>query len=198
VLQERKMSEEENVNGGLIPNRALDLALYPDECLLTPAKEVFSFGHDLKQLVTDMGNTLHLYSGLGLACPQVGIPWRICIIHDFEPSEENESQVVVLINPKILKESGEQLRKEGCLSFPGVFLQVKRPKKLTVQCQDAEGREHFLEVTGLEAALIQHEIDHLDGKTFLDRMSSLQRRRALQKLKRNMKTIYRQSRNSSQ
>lgn len=127
--------------------------------LRTKSNLVEIFDEELARLVRDMHHTIQICGGVGLAAPQVDIPKRI-IIFNFEP--------LVMINPEIIKVEGNQTFKEGCLSFPNLFFDIERAKDITVRWQDVRGQYHIKEFTGLESTAIQHEVDHINGKLFVD------------------------------
>lgn len=144
----------------------LKIVHYPDPVLTTPAKPVTTFGPRLAQFVEEMLLTMYEARGLGLAAPQVGESRRIYVVNcEKEQPPEGE---IVLINPEVVSTEGEQCSSEGCLSFPGIFVQKKRPLKVTMRAQDVKGK--WFEVTGegLLARALLHELDHLDGKVFLE------------------------------
>ena len=119
----------------------------------------------IKVLVDDMVETMHKYNGLGLAAPQVGILKRIVVIDLYD-----DNGVIVLINPEILKEKGSQIVEEGCLSFPNKFAKVERPEQITVEAININGEKFKLTGKGLLAQALAHEIDHLNGELFMDKI----------------------------
>jgi peptide deformylase len=142
------------------------LTLLPDtDPILRQVTEVVTeFNDELATLGEAMLATMHLYNGIGLAAPQVGILKRIIVV-DFEP--------FILINPLVVIASGKQKRKEGCLSFPGLFLDIERHHTVHILCNNLKGEVHRFDASGLQAVVLQHEIDHLNGKLFIDRVSSI-------------------------
>jgi peptide deformylase len=134
-----------------------------NEALRKISRPVMSITKHITTLIDDMKETLHIEVGAGLAAPQVGVLRRIAVV-------EYEDQYYELINPKILKFSGEAIDEEGCLSVPGIRGTVKRPETITVQYIDRNGRRCREEVTGMPARICCHEIDHLDGILFTDKM----------------------------
>ncbi len=138
---------------------------YPDPILTTVAEPVTEFGPRLAQIVEEMFLTMYQEHGLGLAAPQVGISKRIYVINT-EQGQPPESELA-LINPEIVSVEGEQYTEEGCLSFPGMYAKKLRPNRVTMRAQDTEG--NWFEVTGegLKARALLHELDHLDGKIFV-------------------------------
>ena len=140
-----------------------NLRLADDDILRKRSKDIEVIDDKIKELACDMLDTMHRYDGLGLAAPQVGILKRIIVIDLYE-----EDTQFVLINPIILKEKGEQTVDEGCLSFPNQFGKVKRPKEVTIQALDLDGKKVKLQAKELLAQAICHEIDHLNGVLFTD------------------------------
>ena len=154
----------------------LDIRVLGDPILrqsTVPVKEITS---ELLALVADMFETMHHARGIGLAAPQVGRTERLAVI-------EIEGEPLVVINPEILETSGKAKAEEGCLSIPDIYADVERPKDVVVRAMDLEGNEYEVEATELLARCLQHEIDHLDGRLFLDYLSVLKRTAALTKWK---------------
>lgn len=139
---------------------------YGDEILKKKSKEVDVIDNKIKELVKDMIETMHKYNGVGLAAPQVGILKRIAVIDLYEEGDGP----VTLINPQIIKEEGKQTVDEGCLSFPNQFAKVVRPKKVIVEALDEFGKKRIIEAEGLFAQAISHEVDHLEGEVFIDKI----------------------------
>lgn len=139
---------------------------YGDPVLREKCEPVTVFDEELKSFVERMFSIMKAARGVGLAAPQVGDTRRIFVIdlseHDFD------SDPMAFINPVIEKTEGEQAGEEGCLSFPGLYLEVHRPEKVIVRFQDLQGKTHRVEATGLAARAITHENDHLDGVLFID------------------------------
>ncbi len=149
----------------------LQLRYFPDRVLKQQAKKITRFDSAVRKLAQDMLDTMYENNGVGLAAPQVGVSKRIMVI-DISTSEE-PSQPIVFINPKITKKEGELVGLEGCLSFPGVFFEVKRANSIVVRYQNLAGKEVKLECAGnLLCRAVQHEIDHLDGELFIDKAVS--------------------------
>ena len=136
-----------------------------DEILRKKSKTVEVFDEKLKELVDDMLDTLYEYNGVGLAAPQIGILRRIVVIDTYEGDGP-----IVLINPEIIKQKGEQEVDEGCLSFPNQYAKVIRPKEVTVKAFDEEGKEFTITGKELLAQALSHEIDHLNGILFVDKI----------------------------
>lgn len=161
----------------------LKVVEWPAEVLETRAAEVTVFDDKLKSLVKDMFETMHASKGIGLAANQVGvlqrvlvmqIPWSGSRYSDQEEVKEWwHDQPFVFINPKIVKKAGSTKYQEGCLSFPGVYEFVNRAAEVWIEAQDETGKKHDYHCTGLLDICVQHEIDHLDGVVFIDRMSRL-------------------------
>jgi peptide deformylase len=156
---------------------------YPDVQLRRTAEPVQSVTEEIRSLVVDMAETMYNAPGIGLAAIQVGVLRRVVVI---DVSEER-SQLQVFINPEILESEGEQMMEEGCLSVPGIFEPVARAGRVRVRALDRNGRAFELEATGLLATCIQHEIDHLDGKVFVDYLSRLKQQRIRKKLEKHQR-----------
>ncbi len=137
---------------------------YGEEPLREASQPVTEINDDVRRLVEDMFETMYESKGVGLAAPQVGVNLRIAIIDIGEDP-------LVLINPQILKLSGKETCDEGCLSFPGLTEKVERAKKVVAEATDLDGSVYEIEAEGLLARAIQHELDHLDGVLFIDRIS---------------------------
>ncbi len=149
------------------------IVTYGNDVLRKKAAPVHEIDQEIKDLVADMIATLKDANGLGLAAPQVGEAKRIFIV-DLSPVDLTED-VRVFINPEIIEASGEVTMEEGCLSFPGIFQKLTRPQHVRVKAMDLTGNEFVLEADGILARAILHEYDHLDGKLFIDYLSSLSR-----------------------
>ncbi len=161
-----------------------EIRIYPDEVLKKEAFPVDEFNAELKELVDDMFETMYKRKGVGLAANQVGVLKRVFIL-DLNAGKEKEGQEkLVFVNPEIIHMEGEVVAEEGCLSLPGLWKKVKRASKVVVKAQDLEGKEFQLQAEGLLARAIQHELDHLNGIVFIERLSPLQRRLALEKYKK--------------
>lgn len=158
----------------------LPILQFPDPKLKLVAKPVEIFGADLEQICYDMLETMYESHGVGLAATQVDIQQRIFVMD----LSDNKSQQKILINPVITQSSGEITWEEGCLSFPGIYAKVKRHSKITVEYCNLIGDKQTLEANELMAVCIQHEIDHLNGITFFDHLSSLKQSLIRRKLKK--------------
>jgi peptide deformylase len=132
-----------------------------------------------------MFETMYGAPGVGLAAPQVGVLKRLFVMDC--SSGKDKKQKVVLINPVIETEEGEQVGDEGCLSFPGVFLEIKRPQRVVVRARDLDGSEFTLDVMDLQARCVSHETDHLDGELFINYLSALKRDLTKRKIKKRIK-----------
>jgi peptide deformylase len=161
----------------------LQLKYYPADVLKQKAKKISRFDASIRKLAADMLDTMYQSNGCGLAAPQIGVSKRIMVIDVSRPDdEENElsekakqklSKPIVFINPEIIDQEGEMTGLEGCLSFPGVFFEVKRASRIKVRYQNLAGKEQKMEAAeNLLCRAIQHEIDHLDGELFIDKAVS--------------------------
>ncbi len=151
----------------------LPIVLYPDPTLLNPTVRVEEVDDSLRQLVADMVETMNSAPGIGLAANQVQRTERVCIV-DVSAGEE-EGMLHVFVNPEILEMDGSHDDEEGCLSFPGININIERPFRVRVRALDLEGAPFELEADGLLGRCIQHECEHLDGHTFLRNLSGLKR-----------------------
>lgn len=164
----------------------LKILEFPNPNLRKIAVPVTSFDNDLKCLIDNMFETMYEANGIGLAATQVDVHKRLLVLDVSE--ERNDPKVFV--NPTIdVIESDLADYDEGCLSVPGFYETVSRPKKITVSAQDKEGSQFEIEADGVLSVCIQHEIDHLDGKLFVDYLSSLKRNRIKDKLQKEQKSI---------
>ncbi|HIF54375.1 MAG: peptide deformylase [Methylococcales bacterium] len=151
---------------------------FPDKRLRTQAKQVTIFDQTIKTLIDDMLETMYESQGIGLAATQVNVHQRVIVI---DISDEKDAPLC-LINPEIIEETGIEESKEGCLSVPGFFEKVTRAEHIKIKAVDKEGATFELEADELLSVCIQHEIDHLDGKLFVDYLSPLKRQRIKAKL----------------
>ncbi|MBZ0222274.1 MAG: peptide deformylase [Dokdonella sp.] len=161
----------------------LTILEFPDPRLRTKAQPVTVFDAQLKQLVADMFETMYAAPGVGLAATQVNVHQQLLVMD----MSEDKSDARVLINPRLLEKSGEQIFQEGCLSFPGIYADVERALRVKVAAQDVDGKHIEFEVEGPLAVCVQHEMDHLAGKVFVDHLSSLKRSLLLKKLDKKRK-----------
>ena len=156
----------------------LNILHFPDPRLRTVAKPVTEFDDELRRLVADMFETMYEAPGIGLAATQVDRHIRLLVLD----VSENRDRPRCLINPEIIEADGEEEMDEGCLSVPGFYEKVRRAERIRVRAQDEFGKVKEFETEGLEAVCIQHEMDHLEGKLFVDYISSLKRNRIRSKL----------------
>ena len=161
----------------------LPILHYPDPRLHTVAKPVAAVDDRIRKLIKDMAETMYAAPGIGLAATQVDVHERVLII---DISEARDT-LLAFVNPEILAASGEAENEEGCLSVPGVFEKVTRAERVTVRAQNAQGETFTLEAEGLLAVCIQHEIDHLEGKVFVEYLSRLKQSRIASKLKKQQR-----------
>ena len=156
----------------------LPILEYPDPRLRTRAEPVTRVDAGVRTLVADLFETMYAAPGIGLAATQVNVHQRVLVV---DVSEERD-QPVCLINPEILERDGVEVREEGCLSVPGVYEEVERADRIRVRALNADGESFEMEAEGLLAVCIQHEMDHLEGKLFVDYLSSLKRDRIRKRL----------------
>ena len=157
-----------------------DIIILPDKRLRSVSKPVVAIGDDIRTLVADMFETMYEAPGIGLAAIQVGVPARV-IVMDLS-KREAEAEPRVFINPEITWSSEEQsLYEEGCLSIPDVHEDVERPARVKIRYLDLEGKPHEEDAEGLFATCILHEVDHVNGVLFIDRISKLKRERIIKK-----------------
>ncbi|MAW07059.1 MAG: peptide deformylase [Halobacteriovoraceae bacterium] len=169
------------------PGNPLKIFTYPAPVLKVIAKPVTEFNEELKSLVIDMLHTMYNAPGIGLAAPQVGKSLRFFVSDiDFEtkdtdpendeaPLEYSNLNPKVFINPKIKKSSGEIIYEEGCLSVPGVYEEVKRYENITLEYQDLSGKTCEIEAEGLRSVCLQHELDHLNGIVFIEKLNPMKK-----------------------
>lgn len=162
-----------------------EVLFYPEErdVLTTKCDPVEEVDDEIRELVGDLIETMYAANGVGLAAPQIGVTKRITVI-DVSHPDSDERDPIVLINPEIIEEEGALKWEEGCLSFPGLYGDVKRAAKVKVRATNRDGEEYEIEGEELLSVALQHEIDHLDGVLFIERMSGLKRRMALKKYKK--------------
>lgn len=154
--------------------------------LTSPALPVAAIDDDVQRLVDDMIATMYAAPGVGLAAPQVGVPLRLCVI-DLSVGKRG-GDLITLINPEFLAREGMQVEDEGCLSVPGFTASVARPARAVVRGLDRRGNPVTIEGTGLLARALQHELDHLDGTLFLDRLRGIKRDLILRRIRKLDKT----------
>jgi peptide deformylase len=158
----------------------LSILRYPDPRLHKVAQPVTEFDRALKDLVRDMAETMYAAPGVGLAATQVDVHRQVIVIDTSEAHDDLQ----VLINPRILSEAGSQVCEEGCLSVPGVYEDVRRAERVLVEARDAEGVVRTIDAEGLLAVCIQHEMDHLKGRVFVEHLSRLKQSRIRSKLEK--------------
>jgi peptide deformylase len=158
------------------------LVKYGAAGLHAPAAPVTAFDAQLGTLVDDMIETMYAAPGIGLAAPQIGVPLRVAVI-DLSGGKKG-GDVLTLVNPEIVERDGMQLEDEGCLSVPGFTATVPRPTRVVVRAFDRHGQPQTIEGTGLLARALQHELDHLDGKLFLDRIHGIKRDMIVRKIRK--------------
>ncbi len=161
----------------------LPILQYPDPRLHKQAKPVASVTDATRKLIRDMSETMYAAPGVGLAATQVDVHEQIVVI-DVSETHDN---LLVFINPELLKVEGEEESEEGCLSVPGIYEKVSRAERVTVRAMDEHGKTFTLEADGLLAVCIQHEIDHLRGKVFVEYLSHLKQTRIRAKLKKHLR-----------
>ncbi len=162
-----------------------EVVKYPDPVLARPGEPVTEFGPELKTLVEEMFESMYEAQGIGLAAPQISISKRITVID--VSFKKNPADRIALINPEIVERGGKQLEEEGCLSLPDIREKVQRSAWVKVRAQNVEGTWFEVEGEELLSRALQHEIDHLDGVLFIDRISRLKRDLALRKIKKMQK-----------
>ena len=163
----------------------LKILQYPDERLHTVAAPVAQITDRIRSLIEDMAETMYAAPGIGLAATQVDFHERVIVID----TSETHDQLLVLINPEITASSGTSDYEEGCLSVPGIYGKVQRAESVTVKALNAEGKSYVLEADGLLAVCIQHEMDHLMGKVFVEYWSRLKQVRTLARLKKKQRSV---------
>ncbi|HEY0563198.1 MAG TPA: peptide deformylase [Methylophilus sp.] len=167
----------------------LTILKYPDPRLHTVAKPVTAFNAELKRLIVDMHDTMYMAPGIGLAATQVDRHIQLIVID----TSKEQNDLLVLVNPKITAKDGVQEYEEGCLSVPGVYETVQRAQKITVDALDQDGKPFTLEAEGLLSVCIQHEMDHLLGKVFVEYLSPLKRNRIKTKMVKHNRELVRNS-----
>lgn len=155
---------------------------YGGDLLHQPAGDVETITPEIRTLIDDMIETMYAAPGIGLAAPQVGMPLRLFVI-DLSVGRDPKG-VITMINPVFVEREGMQIEEEGCLSIPGFNATVARPERVVVRGLDREGREHQLEGTALLARAFQHEMDHLDGTLFVDRLRGIKRDLIVRKIRK--------------
>ncbi len=152
------------------------ILIYPHPLLKEVCRRVSAFDTELSALVADLVDTMHAGPGsVGVAAPQIGVTQRVCVVDVSQSRQgrENNHGLLVLVNPEIVRREGASVMREGCMSIPDYTGDVERATEIAVRFLDRAGEEHEITATGFEAVAIQHEMDHLDGVLFLDRIASL-------------------------
>lgn len=176
----------------------MEILKYPDPRLREVSKPVTKFDGELKKLAEDMLETMYAENGIGLAAPQVGKLYRMMVVdtrprstkgryeeNDMTELESKITQPLVVINPVIVKGEGKTTFNEGCLSLPSFYDEVERFEKIQLKYNDVEGNEHVIEVDGLLAICLQHEMDHLEGTLFIDHLSFLKANKIKNQIKKH-------------
>ncbi len=180
-----------------------EIKKFNEPILYQKVKPVEKVTLETKNLIQDLKDTLLASKGVGLAANQIGVPLRVLVIDlksdssSQEPrasprtklgaGQESQERILTLINPKIVASRGREIAEEGCLSFPGLYLKIKRASRIKVEALDLQEKSIVIESEGLPARVIQHEIDHLEGKVFIDRLSFWKRWKIKRELTRIMK-----------
>jgi peptide deformylase len=164
----------------------LDIVTVPDPILREASSQIERVDDDVRRLMDDMLETMYDAPGIGLAAIQVGVPKRLIVL-DVSDDEDNP-QPVFMANPEIVR-LGDEMRvhEEGCLSIPGIHVEIERPGDVTVRYIDRDGAQQEMTTGGLQATVIQHEVDHLDGKLIIDFMSRLKRDMVIRKFKKQVR-----------
>lgn len=166
----------------------LPIVIYPDPILKTKCEPVAAVTKEIQKILDDMAQTMYAAPGIGLAAPQVGITERLIVVDVSSREEGAPKKLYQLVNPKIVAREGEIEWEEGCLSIPGFLQNMKRSAKVTVEALDKKGKPIRIEAEELLAVCLQHEIDHIDGKLIIDKVSSLKRKLYLEELKKTETT----------
>ncbi len=166
-----------------------EIVVYPDRRLKLVSKDVKSFDGALHDLLDDMYETMYSKNGVGLAAIQIGICKRVLIINvPLEDSDEQpKDNTLEMINPVIIEKDGTEKFQEGCLSIPGVYEDIERAKHVKVEYFNRDGKKHTVDDNGFLAVAIQHEIDHLDGKVFIEKLSYSKRKKFEKEWKKRTK-----------
>ena len=167
-----------NVNNNALLGVELEILKYPNPELKKISEPVTEFNDELKEFIEKMYKTMRACDGVGLAAPQVGVLKTLAVV-------EYDNQAYTLINPRVIDEGGEQEGEEGCLSFPGIYAQVKRPQWVKIEAQDETGAVKVYEVKDFIARAFLHEMDHLTGKLFIDYLSNIKRNAIKKKMQKH-------------
>ncbi|MGB0836393.1 MAG: peptide deformylase [Psychrobium sp.] len=163
----------------------LTVLRFPDKRLRTVAEPVAEVTSETQKIIDDMLETMYDEKGVGLAATQVDIHQRIVVMD----CSEDQDTPIIMVNPEIIAREGSMMNKEGCLSVPGVYASVERAEKVTVRALDRDGKEFEFDAEELLAICVQHELDHLLGKVFVDYLSPLKRNRITKKLEKEAKLL---------
>jgi peptide deformylase len=158
----------------------LPIKLYGSSILRTKAKPLDKIGKEEKKIISDMIDSMYADCGIGLAAPQIGVPKRIIVV---DMSTDTTIDTLVIINPEIIETTGEIIMEEGCLSLPEIKAQIKRPEEVRVSGMNIKGDRFEIKANGLMARVLQHEIDHLNGILFIDKLSREEKKAIKNKLK---------------
>jgi len=166
-----------------------DIVIYPDKRLKLISKEVTSFDSKLHSLLDDMYDTMISKKGVGLAAIQIGVPLRALIINmpDDDSDEQPKENTLEIINPIFVEKSGKEKHQEGCLSIPGIYEDIERAKYVKIEYQDRFGERYTIEDDDFLAVAIQHEVEHLDGKVFIEKLSFMKRKKFEKEWKKRYK-----------
>lgn len=168
-----------------------DIVIYPDKRLKLISKEVTEFNNELHKLLDDMYDTMVSKNGIGLASIQVGVPKRVLIINIPNDNSNNatpiKSETLEIINPTFIKKEGLSKHQEGCLSIPGFYEDIERAEEIVLEYQDRYGEKKKIENNDFLAIAIQHEIDHLEGKVFIEKLSFIKRKKFEKEWKKKIK-----------
>jgi len=188
---------EERGEGEKYSGQVREVILFGNPLLREPSAPVPEVTEDVQKLAADLTATMFDYGGAGIAAPQIGRNLRVVVLRD-NPREELDDVILVraMVNPVILSREGSFSMLEGCLSIPGARGTVERSATVVVSYLDLQGEAQEKELSGYQAAAVQHELDHLDGKLFVDHLSAFQKSRALEKHRKVMKKAYRQAKRS--
>lgn len=159
----------------------MDIVIYPGTSLRRGGKTVESFDEELAQTASAMLEKMYESNGVGLAAPQVDLPLSLLVLNPAGDPNDRGGELI-LVNPEIVKRKGMEFGEEGCLSFPGLYAEVERNKEIRVRYQDLQGEEQEVKFDGFLARIVQHEIDHIRGVVFTDRLSAVEKLRVRNQL----------------
>jgi peptide deformylase len=159
----------------------LDVVVYPDPVLRRGGKTVTAFDQELRELASRMFEAMYAEGGVGLAAPQVAIEKKLLVLNPKGEASDRSGELA-LVNPRITRKKGRAFGEEGCLSFPGIYAEVERFVDITIAFQDLDGKEQTLQASDWLARIVQHELDHLDGVLFTDRLTPADKLRVRSKL----------------